>query len=56
MAKRFEEYINVKLPEGAKRDLAKIANERYQSVGSVARQAIMELLKTEATEKKTAAA
>jgi predicted transcriptional regulator len=44
MAKKFGEYIQVKLPDGAKEDLAKIAAQRYQSVCSVARQAIMEVI------------
>jgi hypothetical protein len=41
MAKKFEEYIQVKLPMGAKEALAKLASTRYESTASLARKAIM---------------
>ena len=47
MAKKFEEYIQVKLPSGAKEQLAKVASRKYDSVGGIARKAIMEKLERE---------
>jgi hypothetical protein len=44
MAKKFEEYIQVKLPSGAKEKLAKVASRKYDSVGGIARKAIMKEL------------
>ena len=37
----FSEILPVRLPVGAKQDLALLAKSKYQSVGSIARQAIM---------------
>jgi len=41
MANTFPEVLPVRLPEGARRELAKLAKSRYQSACAVARQAIM---------------
>ena len=41
MATKFSEVLPVRLPEGARQALADIAQRRYQSVGPLARQAIM---------------
>jgi hypothetical protein len=44
MAKKFEEYIQVKLPTGAKGQLAKVAARKYDSVGGLARKLLMKEL------------
>jgi hypothetical protein len=41
MAAAYSEVLPVKLPEGARKELARIAERRYQSACSIARQAIM---------------
>jgi hypothetical protein len=41
MAARFEEFLQVKLPKGAKQELAKLAARKYETPCSIARQAIM---------------
>ncbi len=41
MAELFPEVLPVRLPEGTKQELAKLAAQRYQSANSIARQAIM---------------
>jgi hypothetical protein len=38
---QISEVLPVRLPEGARQELAQIAERRYQTVGSIARQAIM---------------
>jgi hypothetical protein len=47
MAKKFEEYIQVKLPSGAKEQLAKVASRKYDSVGGLARKLLMQELERE---------
>jgi hypothetical protein len=47
MAKKFGEYINVKLPDGAKEQLAKVAARKYDSVGGLARKLLMQELERE---------
>jgi predicted transcriptional regulator len=41
MAEHFPDTLNVKLPRGAKEQLAKVAARRYQTPTSIARGAIM---------------
>jgi hypothetical protein len=47
MAEKYREYINVKLPDGAKEQLAKVAARKYDSVGGFARKLLMEALERE---------
>ena len=41
MAELFPEVLPVRLPQGARQELSKLAKSRYQSACSIARRAIM---------------
>jgi hypothetical protein len=44
MARKYDEYINIKLPAGAKEELVKVAASKYDSVGEFARKLLMKEL------------
>jgi predicted transcriptional regulator len=55
MAAKFEEVLPVRLPKGARQELMKIADRRYQSACAIARQAIMAEIEKARQEMKPAA-
>ena len=47
MSRKFEEVITVKMPQGTREELHKLAEKRYLTIGSVVRVAIMREIEEE---------